>query len=103
MLPVMGDGEEGYAEATRSYQCLAFMGELVTIVWPRNSRKNPLKLLLELLEYEQYPALSKERFPNGLCEHCRRWYVVFNQSTPSWTYALLMQNLQKTTHDLYAD
>ena len=63
--------DEGCAvEAIRSYQCLAFMEELVTLVWGRKSRKNPLKLLLELLEYEKYPALSKDRFPNGLCRHC---------------------------------
>ncbi|TFK89419.1 hypothetical protein K466DRAFT_597824 [Polyporus arcularius HHB13444] len=63
--------EEGLENLCKTSKCYAFLAELVAVVWGRGARRNPLQLLLDCLEYEKYPQLSKERFPDGLCEHCR--------------------------------
>ncbi|KAI0685439.1 hypothetical protein C8T65DRAFT_168711 [Cerioporus squamosus] len=70
-FPPQDHDEHGYNMIYKNSKCYAFLAELLVVVWGRGSRRDPLQLLLDCLEYEKYPQLSKERFPDGLCEHCR--------------------------------
>ncbi len=63
--------EYGYELVSKNSKCFAFLAELVVVVWGRGERRDPLRLLFDCLEYERYPQLSKEHFPDGLCEDCR--------------------------------
>ncbi|RDX52303.1 hypothetical protein OH76DRAFT_204983 [Lentinus brumalis] len=63
--------EDDYDVLRKQSKCYAYLCELVKVVWGKGGRRNPLQLLLECLDYEKYPELSKERFPEGLCGHCR--------------------------------
>ncbi len=63
--------QNDYDVVAERSKCYAYLCELVKVVWGKGKRRNPLQLLLECLDYAKYPELSKERFPEGLCEHCR--------------------------------
>ncbi|KAI0703883.1 hypothetical protein C8T65DRAFT_830892 [Cerioporus squamosus] len=54
-FPHWVDTPEDYEMLFKHSKCYAYLRKL---------------LLLECLEHEKYPELSKEHFPDGLCEHC---------------------------------
>ena len=55
--------------------CREYISRLFEVVWNAGERcrvthGDPLRLLTACLKYEKMPELSKEHFPDGLCDEC---------------------------------
>lgn len=62
-------------EADERFPCIPFLRRLISLVWDNTGRskdwnRDPLRLLQDCLNYWQFPELSEEHFPEGLCELC---------------------------------
>ncbi|KAI0685438.1 hypothetical protein C8T65DRAFT_712639 [Cerioporus squamosus] len=65
--------QEEYEAVKANSSCFAFLNQLILVVWDKRRsecQRDPLRLLSDCLDYLQFPELSREHFPNGLCDHC---------------------------------